>query len=53
MDTYISAWPPLVLADRFPRRLAVLGSTGSIGVNALQVAALHPGLLQVTALAAG
>jgi len=53
VDTYISAWPPLVLADRFPRRLAVLGSTGSIGVNALQVAALHPGLLQVTALAAG
>lgn len=53
MDTYISAWPPLVLADRFPRRLAVLGSTGSIGVSALQVASLHPDLLQVTALAGG
>ncbi len=53
MDTYISAWPPLVLADRFPRNLAVLGSTGSIGVNALQVAALHPDRLRVTALAAG
>ncbi len=53
MDTYISAWPPLVLTDRFPRNVAVLGSTGSIGANALRVAELHPGLLRITALAAG
>ncbi len=33
--------------------LAVLGSTGSIGVQALEVAALHPARLRVTALAAG
>lgn len=53
MNTYISAWPPLVIEDRFPRRVAVLGCTGSIGVNALKVAALHPDLLRVSALAAG
>ena len=35
------------------RRLAVLGSTGSIGVQALEVAAAHPERVAVTALAAG
>lgn len=35
-----------------PRRLAVLGSTGSIGTQALQVAALHPEEFQITALTA-
>ena len=34
------------------RRIAVLGSTGSIGAQALQVAALHPDLFQITALTA-
>jgi 1-deoxy-D-xylulose-5-phosphate reductoisomerase len=33
-------------------RLAVLGSTGSIGVNTLDVAARHPDRFEVTALAA-
>lgn len=33
-------------------RLAVLGSTGSIGVNTLEVAALHPDRFEVVALAA-
>src|SRR5258705_10333176 len=33
--------------------LAVLGSTGSIGVQALEVAAARPGQVRVTALAAG
>ncbi len=35
------------------KRLAVLGSTGSIGVNTLDVAARHPDRFSVTALAAG
>ena len=36
-----------------PRRLAILGSTGSIGTQALEVAALFPERLTVHALAAG
>ena len=36
-----------------PRRVAVLGSTGSIGRQALDVLALHPDAFRVTALAAG
>ncbi|HLX24642.1 MAG TPA: 1-deoxy-D-xylulose-5-phosphate reductoisomerase [Usitatibacter sp.] len=35
------------------KRLAVLGSTGSIGVNTLDVAARHPERFSVTVLAAG
>ena len=42
--------PPTAQPPRL--RLAVLGSTGSIGVNTLDVAARHPGRFQVTALAA-
>ncbi|GAB4402218.1 MAG: 1-deoxy-D-xylulose-5-phosphate reductoisomerase [Rhodoferax sp.] len=34
------------------RRVAVLGSTGSIGVNTLDVLALHPGTFEVFALVA-
>src|SRR5690606_7430089 len=44
--------PPAPPADR-PRRLVVLGSTGSIGTQALEVAALFPDRLAVAALAAG
>jgi 1-deoxy-D-xylulose-5-phosphate reductoisomerase len=35
------------------KRLAILGSTGSIGQSALSVVAAHPGRLQVVALGAG
>lgn len=35
------------------RRVAVLGSTGSIGTSTLEVAASHPDRLEVAALAAG
>jgi 1-deoxy-D-xylulose-5-phosphate reductoisomerase len=35
------------------KRIAILGSTGSIGVQALDVVARHPELFSVTALAAG
>ncbi len=35
------------------KRIAVLGSTGSIGVNTLDVVAAHPGELSVAALATG
>lgn len=51
MNSYISAWPPLAPEQPFPRRLAILGSTGSIGVSALRVVADHPELFQVVALA--
>ena len=34
------------------RRLAILGSTGSIGTQALEVAALHPDRFEVAALTA-
>ena len=53
MKTYISTWPPLAPVTPFPRRLAILGSTGSIGVSALRVVAEHPGLFNVVALAGG
>ena len=36
-----------------PRRIAVLGATGSIGASALDVIARHPHALQVAVLAAG
>ncbi len=35
-----------------PRRMAVLGSTGSIGTQALEVTALHPDKFSITALTA-
>jgi 1-deoxy-D-xylulose-5-phosphate reductoisomerase len=35
------------------RRVALLGSTGSIGTSTLEVIAAHPGRLEVAALAAG
>jgi 1-deoxy-D-xylulose-5-phosphate reductoisomerase len=35
------------------KKIAILGSTGSIGVNALDVVSKHPGHLEVVALAAG
>ena len=34
-------------------RIAILGSTGSIGTSALSVVDTHPGRLEVVALAAG
>ncbi|MEO0557466.1 MAG: 1-deoxy-D-xylulose-5-phosphate reductoisomerase [Bacteroidota bacterium] len=41
------------VSDRDPRRVVILGSTGSIGVQTLEVAALFPKRLQVDALVAG
>jgi 1-deoxy-D-xylulose-5-phosphate reductoisomerase len=43
---------PSAAPDR-PFRLAVIGSTGSIGRQTLEVVAAHPAWFQVTALAAG
>ncbi len=40
-------------AARRPRRIAVLGSTGSIGMQTLDVARRHPDKVEVVALAAG
>ena len=53
MKTYISLWPAHAPGPDFPRTLAVLGSTGSIGVSALDVVAQHPELFRVAALAGG
>ncbi len=39
-------------AENHPRRIAVLGSTGSMGTQALEVIALHPELLQLEIIAA-
>ena len=38
--------------EQHPRRIAVLGSTGSMGTQALEVIALHPELLQLEIIAA-
>ncbi|MEW5773672.1 MAG: 1-deoxy-D-xylulose-5-phosphate reductoisomerase [Thermodesulfobacteriota bacterium] len=48
MTAYISSLPA---AADFPRRLVVLGSTGSIGVSALKVVSDNPGQFSVLALA--
>jgi 1-deoxy-D-xylulose-5-phosphate reductoisomerase len=53
MHSYISLWPPEAPEAPFPRRLAVLGSTGSIGVSALSVVREHPELFRIVALAGG
>ncbi|MBU1229198.1 MAG: 1-deoxy-D-xylulose-5-phosphate reductoisomerase [Proteobacteria bacterium] len=53
MKTYISLWPAQAPELPFPRSVAILGSTGSIGVSALSVIAQHPDLFCVAALAGG
>lgn len=53
MKSYISPWPSTAPEAPFPRGLAILGSTGSIGVSALKVVAEHPELFRVAALAGG
>jgi 1-deoxy-D-xylulose-5-phosphate reductoisomerase len=42
-----------VSRDASMKRLAILGSTGSIGTSTLDVVARHPGRFEITALAAG
>jgi 1-deoxy-D-xylulose-5-phosphate reductoisomerase len=53
VQTYISALPRPGQLPAFPRRLCVLGSTGSIGVSTLQVVRDAPGKFEVAALAGG
>ncbi|WP_022660877.1 1-deoxy-D-xylulose-5-phosphate reductoisomerase [Paucidesulfovibrio longus] len=53
MQSYISPWPETSPAPPFPRRLVILGATGSIGTSALRVVLRHPELFQVLALAGG
>jgi 1-deoxy-D-xylulose-5-phosphate reductoisomerase len=43
------AWP----GRPFPRRIGILGSTGTVGLAGLDVVRAHPGLFVVEALAAG
>ena len=51
MIHYISSLPDT--APSWPRAVAVMGSTGSIGVSTLDVLAANPGRFTVPALAAG
>ena len=51
MRAYISEIPCTPLP--FPRRLIILGSTGSIGLSTLKVVARHPELFTVCGLAGG
>lgn len=53
MDTYISSWPASVEPEKFPRTISILGSTGSIGTNTLNVIEQHPDLFKIVALAGG
>lgn len=48
---YISPPPSSTWTETAPRTLTLLGSTGSIGVSALKVAAARPGMFRVKALA--
>lgn len=51
MKTYISEWPEHATLPDFPRGLCILGSTGSIGVSALDVVRKHPDRFTLMALA--
>ncbi|WP_018123509.1 1-deoxy-D-xylulose-5-phosphate reductoisomerase [Desulfovibrio oxyclinae] len=51
MHTYISQWPSDAQLPATPRKLCILGSTGSIGVSALDVVRKHPDRFDVKVLA--
>ncbi|MFW5836530.1 MAG: 1-deoxy-D-xylulose-5-phosphate reductoisomerase [Desulfovibrionaceae bacterium] len=53
MKTYISRWPGDLPPAPFPRRLSILGATGSIGTSALKVVDEHPDMFEIVALAGG
>ena len=53
MIRYISSLPAPEWEAARPRRLCILGSTGSIGVNGLRVVESFPDMFVITALAAG
>jgi len=53
MIDYISSLPSHEWEQSRPRRLCILGSTGSIGVNGLRVVESHADMFCVVALAAG
>ncbi|MBF0480357.1 MAG: 1-deoxy-D-xylulose-5-phosphate reductoisomerase [Desulfovibrionaceae bacterium] len=51
MRGYISRLPLVADSPAFPRRLCVLGATGSIGASTLDIAGAHPDMFSVLALA--
>lgn len=53
MFRYITALPSAAWEQEMPRTVVLLGSTGSIGVNALRVIEAYPELFRVQALAGG
>lgn len=53
MRNYISKLPSAVFAETWPRRVVVLGATGSIGRSTLSVISNMPGYFKVLALAGG
>jgi 1-deoxy-D-xylulose-5-phosphate reductoisomerase len=52
LDSQRSLPNPLIRMSHNPRKIAILGSTGSIGTNALEVVGASDGRLEVIALAA-
>lgn len=44
---------PIVTTDKPIKNIAVIGATGSIGTQTLDIAARHPGLYRPVALTAG
>ncbi|MFW6323511.1 MAG: 1-deoxy-D-xylulose-5-phosphate reductoisomerase [Desulfovibrionales bacterium] len=53
MAKYISSLPDPGNSPAFPRKLIILGCTGSIGTSALQVVAQHQDRFRILGLAAG
>lgn len=53
MVNYITSLPSPEWEKKFPRTISILGSTGSIGVNALRVIQSHTNLFNVVALGGG
>ena len=53
MLDYISPWPNANNIPNFPRKLCILGATGSIGDSALAVVLQYPELFKVHSLSAG
>ena len=51
MIAYISPLPDTRWQNTWPRRLSILGSTGSIGRSAVEIVRLEPEKFLVTALA--
>lgn len=50
VKSYISSWPTAEIMPQWPRTVVILGATGSIGNNALDVIRQHKNIFSVLAL---